>query len=110
MNALHICEASEFGALTACGRCALTWETRAETRPPCKPKAHPPISLNEMIDTARGEGQRALASQRALVAAAMRSAPYMPELRKASLCFAIANLLERVRDNPKIVDALKGGG
>jgi hypothetical protein len=63
-----------------------------------------------MIEVARDEGSRILASQRALVAAAMRSAPYMPELRKASLFFTIANLLERVRDNPKVVDALKGGG
>lgn len=110
MNApLHICQASEYGAVTACGSCGLTWDTKAD-RPPCKPKADPPIDLTQMIEAAREEGWRLMASQRALVAAGMRADPCMPELRKAAVMLATASLLERVKGNAKVVELLKGNG
>ena len=111
MTALsHICEAGEFGRLTACGRCALIWYSSAKKRPPCKPKADPPIGLNEMIEAHRDEGLRIHASQRAIVALGLAAAPHMSELRKAAVNFTTANLLDRVRDDKVIVDRLKGGG
>ena len=113
MTALsHICEAGEFGHLTACGRCALTWDTNAKTRPPCKLKADPPIGLNEMIEAMREEGLRIHASQRAAMGSppGWRSEPHMGALRRAAVHFATANLLERVRDDKRVVEILKGGG
>ena len=109
---IHICEAGEFGHLTACGRCALTWDTNAKDRPPCKPKADPPIGLNEMIEAMREEGLRIHASQRAAMGSppGWRSEPHMGELRKSSVFFATANLLERVRDDKQVSEKLKGGG
>lgn len=107
----HICESADFGDLIACGRCAISWDSSVKERPPCKPKAVPPIGLNEMIEEARDEGRRIHASQRAALGPPpWRSAPDMNELRKAAVFFATANLLERVRDTPRAVEALKGGG
>ncbi len=105
-----ICHASDFGAVTACGRCAQSWPTDAKDRPPCKPKADPPILIAEMIEAQRDEGQRILGSQRAIALAGMSSGPDMRTLRKASVFFATADLLERVRDNPRVVELLKGSG
>lgn len=106
----HTCEASDFGTVTACGRCALSWDTDIKERPSCKPKASPPIGLNEMIEAMRDEGSRILASQRAAIGSPpWRSAPHMGELRKASVFFNTANLLEKIRDTPKVIELLRGG-
>jgi hypothetical protein len=105
----HICEAQEFGTVAACGRCALTWEIAANTRPSCKPKADPPIGLTEMAEAMREEASRILASQWCLMRTAARPSPYMPELRKASVMFASARLLDQVAVNAAVVKMLRGG-
>jgi hypothetical protein len=38
------------------------------------------------------------------------TSPWMGQLRKAAVCFATANLLERVRDDKRVVEILRGGG
>ena len=108
MNLLpgHICESTEFGGMTACGRCGLLLDTKAE-RPPCKPKADPPIGLTAMIEAARKEARRICDGQHAAINAGFRTSPHMGELRKAAVMMATAKLLERVQRNAKVIELLK---
>src|SRR5579859_3259486 len=105
-----LCEAVEFlGCHMACGRCGMSWDgIQPERWPACKPKADPPITLAEMIVVARNLADAVIASQTACVAAGFRAEPYMPQLRQAAVLRATMQLLERVRDDKRVIEMLKG--
>lgn len=104
------CQALDFSGRMYCARCRLDWPTSAPAAevPKCKPKADPPIGLTEMSVTLRAEAKRTTDSQQACVAGKFRTEPYAPEMRKAAVMMAAAQLLERVYRDERMMAILKG--
>jgi|SRR5579883_2243985 hypothetical protein len=104
-----VCEAELFQGRMCCGRCGLSWDVDDEgaAAGACKPKADPPIGLAEMEQAVRSQARMLVHSQHAAVSAGYRSAPYMPELRKAAVLMAAAAVLERIAGDPRLVAMLK---
>jgi hypothetical protein len=103
------CQALDFDGTTWCGRCRQHWTTGVSNSPPCKLTADPPIRIPEMVATLTGESQRKTDSQAACIAAKVRTEPYQPEMRKAAVLTAAAQLLDRVQGDKRIMELLKGG-
>jgi hypothetical protein len=106
------CQAQEFASgRTHCGRCRLDWlgSVQAGERIPCKSKADPPIGIPHMIATLLQQAKIVTDSQHAAIAAGYRREPYAPELRRAAVIAAAAQLLEKINADERIMEILKGG-
>jgi hypothetical protein len=104
-----MCQALDFYGATWCGRCRLNWTTGVSNAPKCKPKADPPIGISEMYTTLTHEAKRLTDSQAVCIAAKFRTEPYQPEMRKAAVMIAAAQLLEQVYRDERIMQLLKAG-
>lgn len=105
---VFICHADLYATTMVCGRCNQSWPKGGNPKP-CKAKADPAIGFDDMIDTLERQARLMTAGQWALVAAGTRTSPYMPELRKAAVLDAAAQLLARIKGDKKIVELLKSG-
>jgi hypothetical protein len=104
-----VCQALDFNGRMYCGRCRLDWPAAAAEAnvPRCKPKADPPIGITEMWLTLTAEAKRTTDSQHACIEMKFRTEPYQPEMRKAAVMIATAQLLEQVYRDERIMQLLK---
>lgn len=75
------------------------------------PGAAEKVGLEEIIQTVTDESIRIEASQRALVAAGIRSAPYPREMRKAEVLRQAGLFLDRLQPHmAEVREIIRGGG
>ena len=103
----HICEATTFGHLKACGRCSLVWAADAAEKPLCKDRADPAITLESMGEIAARLAAEIETRQAVLVRTGDRATPYMPALNDAAVLRAIDRLAATILGDKQLQDRLK---